>query len=224
MGNDLIRGELVANRRGEWFVRLGEINPDLIIRRKVKEANVQLIDSRPLSSEQRRMCYALIQAVSTWSGEDTQTLKELFKLQFMAENIEQLGESIFSLSDAPMSLVAGFQRFLVRFILENDVPVKRPLLEYVDDIRDYTYQCLIHKKCAVCGKRAELHHLDAVGAGRDRREIVHEGMEAISLCREHHAEIHALGVKDFMDKYHLEGGIPLDKTLCKIYRVKGEKQ
>lgn len=224
MGNDLIRGELVANRRGEWFVRLGDINPDLIIRRKVKEAHVQLIDSRPLSSEQRRMCYALIQAVSAWSGEDTQTLKELFKLQFMAENIEQLGESIFSLSDAPMSLVAGFQRFLVRFILENDVPVKRPLLEYVDDIRDYTYQCLIHKKCAVCGRRAELHHLDAVGSGRDRREIVHEGMEAISLCREHHTEIHALGVKDFMDKYHLEGGIPLDKTLCKIYRVKGEKQ
>lgn len=224
MGNDLIRGELVANRRGEWFVRLGEINPDLIIRRKVKEANVQLIDSRPLSSEQRKMCYALIRAVSDWSGTDGQTLKEYFKLQFMAENIEQLGERIFSLSDAPMSLVAGFQRFLVRFILENDVPVKRPLLAYVDDIRDYTYQCLIHKKCAVCGKRGELHHLDAVGAGRDRKENVHEGMEAISLCREHHDEIHALGVKDFMDKYHLEGGIPLDKTLCKIYKIKGEKQ
>ena len=182
-----------------------------------------MVDGRPLSDKQRKMCYALIHAISDWSGQDTQSLKEMFKLQFMAENIESLGDTIFSLSNAPMSLVAGFQRFLVQFIIENDVPVKRPLLEYVDDIKDYTYHCLINKKCAVCGKKADLHHIDAVGMGRDREEIIHEGLEVISLCREHHTECHTVGQKEFMSKYHLEGGIIADKTICKIYKIKAKK-
>ena len=222
--SDILTGELVANNNGVWFVRIPDAPTDLIIKRKVKTAKVQLVDSRPLSAEQRKMCYALIHAISDWSGQDTQSLKEMFKLQFMAENIESIGNTIFSLSNAPMSLVAGFQRFLVRFIIENDIPVKRPLLEYVDDVKDYTYHCLINKKCAVCGKKADLHHLDAVGMGRDRDEIVHEGLEVISLCREHHSECHTIGQKEFMDKYHLDGGITADKTICKIYKIKGEKK
>lgn len=222
--NEIIRGELVANKNGEWFIRLKGVSPSLIIHRQIKEANVQLIDSRPLSSEQRRMCYALIRAISDWSGADDQSIKELFKLRFLAENVEELGETIFSLSDAPMSLVAAFQRYLVKFIIENDVPVKRPLIDYVDDIQDYTYNCLIHKKCCVCGKKAELHHIDRVGMGRNREEVIHEGMEAISLCRLHHDEIHTVGNDEFMQKYHLQGGIELDKTLCKIYKLKGSKQ
>lgn len=35
------------------------------------------------------------------------------------------------------------------------------------------------RKCAVCGRRAELHHVDRVGMGRDRREICHIGMQAL---------------------------------------------
>lgn len=222
--SDIIRGELVANKNGEWFVRLKGVSPSLIIHRQIKEANVQLIDSRPLSDEQRRMCYALIHAISDWSGTDDQSIKELFKLRFLTENVQELGEEIFSLSNAPMSLVAAFQRYLVKFIIENDVPVKRPLIDYVDDIQDYTYNCLIHKKCCVCGKRAELHHIDRVGLGRNRDEIIHEGMEAISLCRLHHDEIHSIGTDEFMNKYHLQGGIELDKTLCKIYKLKSKKE
>jgi hypothetical protein len=121
-----------------------------------------------------------------------------------------------------MSLVAEFQRFLINFILENDVPVKRPLLEYVDDISHYVYMCLINKKCAVCGKRAELHHIDTVGMSNNRHKIQHEGKEAMSLCREHHQEMHHIGTKDFFEKYHFNGGVKIDKTICKIYGLKGK--
>lgn len=211
---------LDADEKG-WFVRLGDIT-DLAIHRKAKEAYVQIIDGRPLSGEQRRMCYALINSVSEWSGQPAQDLKELFKMQFMAENIQDLGDKIFSLSDAPMSLIASFQRFLIKFIIENDVPVKRPLLEYVDDVNDYVYHCLINKKCCICGKKADLHHVDAVGMGRDRTEIVHLGMRALPLCREHHTEAHTRGDKAFIELYHLCEGIEIDKTLCKIYKLKGK--
>lgn len=61
---------LDADEKG-WFVRLGDIT-DLAIHRKAKEAYVQIIDGRPLSGEQRRMCYALINSVSEWSGQPAQ--------------------------------------------------------------------------------------------------------------------------------------------------------
>lgn len=190
------------------------------LHREVKEVYVDMIDSRPLSDKQRRMCYALVNAIADWSGSGTEEVKEAFKLDFWAERVDTLSDKIFSLSNAPMSLVAEFQRFLVAFILTHDVPTKRPLREYVDDIEAYTYLCLVRRKCAVCGRRAELHHIDAVGMGNDRTEVQHEGREVISLCREHHTELHTVGKSEFMTKYHLDGGVPCDRTIMKIYGLR----
>jgi hypothetical protein len=91
------------------------------------------------------------------------------------------------------------------------------MLEYVDDIDDYVYACLIAKKCPICGKKADLHHVVPLGMGADRTEVIHEGLEVLPLCREHHMEIHRTGKTDFFKRYHLNGGIPADKTICKIY-------
>lgn len=190
------------------------------VHRKVNEVYIDLIDSRPLSDRQRRMCYALIHAIAEWSGSNEEEVKQAFKLDFWAEQVDTMADKIFSLSNAPMSLVAEFQRFLVRFIISNGVPVKRPLREYVDDVRDYTYMCLIHRKCAVCGRRADLHHIDAVGMGNDRNGVEHLGREVMSLCREHHTEIHTLGKAEFMARYHLDGGIEADGTILKIYGLR----
>lgn len=195
-----------------------------VLHKQVKECFVELIDSRRLSDKQRRMCYALINAIAEWSGSTTEDVKQAFKMEFWADKVDTLAEKIFSLSDAPMSLVAEFQKFLIRFILENDVPLKFSLLDYADDINDYVYQCLIHKKCAVCGRRAELHHIDAVGMGNDRENINHLGREAISLCREHHSEMHTIGKALFFEKYHFDKGVQIDKTICKIYNLKYKKE
>lgn len=186
----------------------------------VKECYIDYIDGRALSGKQRRMCYSLINAIADWSGSTTEEIKEAFKLEFWAEKVDTLADKIFSLANAPMSLVAAFQKFLIGFILSNDVPLKFSLLEYVDDIKDYVYQCLIHKKCAICGKRADLHHIDAVGMGNDRNEVQHLGREVMSLCRVHHGEIHKLGKSEFLSRYHLNGGIEADKTILKIYGLK----
>ena len=186
----------------------------------VKECYIDYIDSRALSGKQRRMCYSLINAIAEWSGSTTEEIKEAFKLEFWAEKIDTLADKIFSLANAPMSLVAAFQKFLIEFILSNDVPLKFSLLEYVDDIKDYVYQCLIHRKCAICGKRADLHHIDAVGMGNDRNEVQHLGREVMSLCRVHHGDMHELGKSEFLSRYHLNGGIEADKTILKIYGLK----
>lgn len=63
--------------------------------------------------------------------------------------------------------------------------------------------------------------MNAIGMGRDRKEIVHEGMEVLPLCRVHHSEAHTIGRETFCKKYHVFG-IRLDRELCKIYGVRGE--
>lgn len=192
----------------------------LMTHREIKECYIDFIDGRKLSDKQRRMCYSLINAIAEWSGSSTQDIKEAFKMEFWADRIDTLAEKVFSLSNAPMSLIAEFQKFLINFILENDVPLKYSLLNYVDDIDNYVYMCLIHKKCCICGKKADLHHVDSIGMGNDRTEVQHEGRKALSLCREHHTEIHATGINAFLEKYHINSGIPIDKTIMKIYKLK----
>lgn len=220
---DRVKGKVIDVKNGYVMIAVPYNDWLTLTRREYKEAWVELIDSRPLSDKQRRACYALLRAIADYTGDGADSTKEYLKLKFLIEDLGATGDRLFSLSDAPMSLVAAFQSFLVRFILEWDIPTSFPLYELASDLSEYVYACLINKKCAVCGRRSDLHHIDAVGMGRDRHDIVHEGMEVIPLCREHHNEIHTLGDKQFLEKYHFDGGIKLDKTLCRIYKLKSEK-
>lgn len=222
---DVVKGRIVGydEKRQELLIRAPYSDWATMTRREFKECLVQPIDSRPLSDKQRRACYALMREIADFTGMGADPTKEYMKLKFMVEELQETGDKIFSLSNAPMSLVCAFQRFLVRFILDWDIPCNFPLLNFVDDVADYVYACLLNKKCCVCGRPADLHHTDHVGMGRDRDEIVHEGMKALPLCREHHTEAHTIGQQTFEDKYHLIHGIELDKTLCRIYKLKRRK-
>ena len=199
---------------------------DRLDRWRAKECLVEIVDSRPLSDKQRKTCYALINAISDWSGDSASSTKQSLKIDFLAQNIEQMGETIFSLSNAPMSLVHEFQKYLVDFCIEWDVPTKLPLYEFADDIGAYVFKCVMTKKCVVCGKRADLHHCEKsrVGLGFNRDEIVHEGREVITLCREHHTECHSMPEREFLERYHINGGVIADKTICRLYKLKSKKE
>lgn len=222
--------DVVKGKIADYNERTGEVTivaryDDLytMMKREYKECLVQMVDSRQLSDKQRNACYAMLREISEYTGSSLDLTKEQMKVKFLSDDIEETYDRIFSLSNAPMSLVCAFQRYLVRFIVEWDIPTRKSLLEYVDDTADYVYSCLINKKCCICGRGADLHHLDAVGAGRDREKIIHEGMEVLPLCREHHTEAHTIGRQTFLEKYHLDAGVKLDKTLCRIYKLKSRK-
>ena len=222
---DKARGKIVNydERLGVAVIEVPFDNFPRMCQREYREVNVTFIDSRPLSDKQRRSCYAMIREIAEWSGETTTETKNFLKLGFWCGELLEMADTMFSLSNASMSVVAAFQSWLARFIVRNDVPTQRPMLEYVDDVNDYVYACLIAKKCPICGRKADLHHVDTVGMGRDRTEIIHEGLEVLPLCREHHTEFHTSGKMAFYKKYHLNGGIQADKTICRIYRLKGRK-
>lgn len=222
---ETVRGRIVGydERRQELLIRAPYDDWLTMTRRDFKEVLVQPIDSRPLSDKQRRMCYALLREISDYTGQGADATKEWMKIKFLSDDMEQTADKIFSLSSAPMSLVCAFQRYLIRFILEWDIPCSFPLLEYVDDVQDYIYSCLVNKKCCICGAPTDLHHVQRVGMGRDRTDIIHEGMEVLPLCREHHAEAHTMPDAAFFEKYHIPGGIVMDKTLCRLYGLKARR-
>ena len=222
---ETVRGRIVGydERRQELLIRAPYDDWMTMTRRDYKEVLVQPIDSRPLSDKQRRMCYALLREISDYTGQGAEQTKEWMKIKFLSDDMEQTADKIFSLSSAPMSLVCAFQRYLIRFILEWDIPCSFPLLEYVDDVQDYIYSCLVNRKCCICGAPTDLHHVQRVGMGRDRTDIIHEGMEVLPLCREHHAEAHTMPDAAFFEKYHIPGGIVMDKTLCRLYGLKARR-
>ena len=221
---DRVKARIVGydEKTGEAIIR-APLDFIKMCHQQQREVWCEAIDARPLSAKQRRNCYAMIREIANWSGDTPEEIKHALKLDFWCGELLEIGDRLFSLSDAPMSVVAAFQSWLARFIVRNDVPTKVSMLDYVDDIEDYTYACLVNKKCVICGKHADLHHCDAVGMGRNRETIIHEGMEVLPLCRVHHEEMHRMGRSDFFANYHLRKGIPADKTICKIYGLKKRK-
>lgn len=223
---DTVKGRVVDYdpQRQELTIKAHYADWPIMLKRGYKECEVRLIDDRRLSEKQRNSVYALLKEISKHTGQGLSSTKEAMKRKFLDEDMCETGMETFSMADAPVSLVCAFQSYLVRFILDYDIPCSFPLLDFVDDVQDYVYACLVSKKCCICGKPCDLHHVDHVGAGRDREDIVHEGMEVLPLCREHHTEVHAIGWLTFQKKHHLSKGIVLDAHLCKLYRLKRKEE
>lgn len=150
---DVIKGRIVDYDPRTQEVTIKAVYPDwmVMVRREYQECNIQMIDGRPLSDKQRRTCYKLIREIAKHTGMGVDPTKEWTKIKFLAEDLEETADKIFSLSNAPMSLVCAYQRFLVRFILDWEIPCSFSLIDFVDDINDYIYACLTHKKCCICG-------------------------------------------------------------------------
>ena len=194
--------------------------------RQYHECTIILQDGRTITPKQRAACYALLGEIDEYvngirseAGREEQ--KNFLKLDFMLKRMTDTERRMFSLSDCSVTTASNFIDFLIEFIIANDIPVRFSLAEKAEDIGQYVYACLANKKCAVCGRHADLHHAEGshVGNGFDRNEVHHLGREALPLCREHHMECHAMPEAEFLEKYHLEP-VRLDERLCKIYRLK----
>ena len=183
------------------------------------EVRVFWADNRCISAEQRRKAWALMTEIAAYQGQDKEDVYREQSAAFSIKNFESLQGHLFHLSTATVSEARAFITLLIEIIIEYGIPTKEPLYGLCDDLPRYMYACLINKKCAVCGKKAELHHYERVGMGRNRNEINHIGMLAEAVCREHHREIDTIGQKAFDEKYHLEP-VAIDEQIGKKYRLK----
>lgn len=180
-------------------------------------------DRRGITPEQRRKAWALMTEIAAFQGQSKEDTYAEQRSAFTLKHLETLQDGLFHLSTATVTTARAFITMLVEIIIEYGIPTKEPLYGLCDDIERYVYACLMNKKCAVCGKKTELHHYDHVGMGRNRREIDHIGMRAYPLCRDHHEEIHRIGEKAFDEKYHLQP-IEIDERIAKKYNLKGAQE
>lgn len=184
-----------------------------ILQKQIDTVEIRLNDGRSISSEQRRKIFALVRDIALWSGHEPEEIRSFLTWDFCCKNECEY----FSLSDVDMTTARQFLNYLIDFAFTHNVPTKDTLLYQTDDIGKYLYYCLEHRKCAICNKRAEVHHVNRIGMGRDREKIVHIGLLAIALCREHHDMAH-LDEKALFEKYFIYG-IKLDKYLCDILNL-----
>ena len=216
----------------------------LLQEKEVTEAEVELtlIDGRLITPEQRRKVFALMRDITAFISRETtrnairSTLQSM-KLQYLTDTADDCvrfvltdnycrlqGIDLFSLSPnsencASRELASDFIDWLVNLCVENAIPCQDTLLNRTEDVQRYVYACVANRRCAICGRKADIHEVETVGSGRNRSKIGHVGQLVEPLCREHHDEVGNIGQKSFDEKYHMQG-IRLDEHLCEVLKWK----
>ena len=182
-------------------------------------------DNEP-TPKQRRFAFAILKDI--WNSqvggvwlETKETMREHFYTMY--EYYYGMEYGGFSLSDdkGKKSNTNEFINMLLDYAALHDIALSvKPLNELEpQEIAHWEYQCLMNKCCVICGKRpSDLHHLDTIGQGVDRRKTNHLKHRAVQLCRLHHQEAHSLGIETFLQKHHLTG-IKIDERIAEAHRL-----
>ena len=182
-------------------VRLSQANELMLACGDALEVDIKVLDKRHISDQQRKFIFALCNDIGYYTGDDT----EYIRLLMQQYNANVRGIEVESLSACNMAYANGLIDTIINFCIDREIPFSKKLLEenqYNFTARQ-TYSMALKRVCAVCGRRADIHHVDAVGMGRNRQKISHVGMRALPLCREHHTECHTMGDDLFSQRYHL---------------------
>lgn len=179
----------------------GKYIKDLVMEKHIRRAEMRFDDGRHISIEQRKKAYATIGDIADWSGDIPEYMKELMKNEY----VTRTGAEYFSLSNCSMDVAREYINTLMEFAIENGIPLGDFGVNRTDDIGRYLYFCLKHRKCAVCGRKAEIHHVDTIGMGNDRNKTDDIEYRKICLCREHHTIAHQRGMEAFNKMYKVYG-------------------
>lgn len=201
-------------------IKQNTVGTDLIIRvpnmqiqqyimdKNIRQAEIRLDDGRIISAAQRKKAYATIRDISDFTGYPPEVQKEWLKYL----HIIRTGCDDFSLSDCSMDTAREFINTMMDYVIEQGIPLSERAIERTDDIGKYLYYCLKHKKCAICGRDGEIHHVDTIGMGNNRRTVDDTAYRKICLCREHHMIAHQRGMDAFQKMYKVYG-IVFDERL-----------
>lgn len=208
--------DYTETEKGAWFkVHVpGWFAPKQLIK-KFMSGVMKLDDGITISAKQRKLVYALFKDISLYTGYEVDELKELLKIEFMLDR----DRDYFSLSNVDMNIAREFIEYILEFMFLWDVPINPKVVVLAREVNNFLYLCLVHRKCAVCGCKADIHHHEnLVGIGMDRARHNHEDSKYIALCRVHHNECHNLGHKTFENKYKLTA-IKLNERTIKELRI-----
>lgn len=166
------------------------------------ECEVIFIDDNTITAEQRKRIYATLKDIADFLGYKSDEIKDYLKFEFCKKyEIDDI-----SFKDCSKYEASDFIDYLLDFCFCNNIPLAEEYgINRAYNITQYLKLCLKYKKCCVCGKKADLHHEDAIGMGNDRNKTDDSNKRKMALCRNHHVERHTIGEECFKDKYHVYG-------------------
>lgn len=172
--------------------------------KKIRDIECRFDDGRHISNDQRKKAYATIRDIAAFTGYLPEEAKEMLKYKF----VEDTGGDYLSLSDCTMDQAREFITFLLKFALENDIPMSDAGVNRAEDISSYLYYCIKTRHCSICGaSHADIHHCEGSRIGMDgnRNKVDHSKRSLICLCRKHHDLLHTQSEEEFLKKYHIYG-------------------
>lgn len=174
---------------------------EFLQKHKITKGEIRFDDERHITGEQRRKFYATVSDIAEELGYPNNAMEDIIKARYLLET----GEEKISLRDCSVTQARNLINIALAYVLELGVEMNVSVLERTDDIAYVLAKCLYLKICPICGGKAEVHHLEAIGMGRDRKIYDDDEHEVIALCRIHHTEAHKIGVESFKSKYKVFG-------------------
>lgn len=165
--------------------------------------DIQLLDQRKMSYKQIALSYALIGDISRWSYDEPEWIKEVLKFYYKGKTGKD-----FSHSRATKQEGNEWLDFLIQFVIKHHIELPGRY-HYLLERNAFFYYCLKYRSCCICGRHADIAHVESVGMGRNRLKINHVDFFFMALCRIHHQEQHQIGVNEFIKLYHI---IPVKLT------------
>ncbi|HGN7293724.1 TPA: putative HNHc nuclease [Staphylococcus aureus] len=201
-------------------VELEQSHIDLLENGYPLKAEVEVPDNKKLSIEQRKLIFALCNDIEAHTGQPRDYMRQMF--QDYVKVLYGYEERI-SLSNCSRTIAKQIIEAMFEWIFTNAIPLNYKTSKLMKEDKNYLYWATVTRHCIICGKpHADLAHYEAVGRGMNRNKMNHYDKHVLALCREHHNEQHAIGVKSFDDKYHLhDSWLKVDERLNKM--LKGEK-
>jgi hypothetical protein len=182
----------------------------------------EVADTRQATHKQRRLFFALLDDIGRWSGDSPEWLKDHYFYPLFAEKLLKT-VSVANNTESSVTDVNMLINLVIDFIFEWSVPVNVANSLLPRDQAHFLYQCCRHRECTICGRHADIHHVDVIGAGVNRNSVDHTKRHVLALCRRHHFEIEQIGPTQFSRKYHLPvDGIKLDVATLRRIGVRGD--
>ena len=187
------------------------------IEERLNHYPIKVIPVKRLSKAQNGLIHVLLKQFGEELGWTMQDMKEYQKEQFaLSRDLEK-----FSTANCDMEMANDFIAFIIEQALENEINLYvlnkhdnryKSILKMDKTTERYVIACLRKRVCCICGKEhneyneIQLDHYDTVANTVGTYEN-DDGLHGrfLPLCSYHHFEKHSKSLKEFEEKYHIEG-------------------
>ena len=187
------------------------------IEERLNHYPIKVIPVKRLSKAQNGLIHVLLKQFGEELGWTMQDMKEYQKEQFaLSRDLEK-----FSTANCDMEMANDFIAFIIEQALENEINLYvlnkhdnryKSILKVDKTTERYVIACLRKRVCCICGKEhneyneIQLDHYDTVANTVGTYEN-DDGLHGrfLPLCSYHHFEKHSKSLKEFEEKYHIEG-------------------